>query len=120
MEEGDKAVPVVNTRRVLVERLPAYREMRRLLKVWHARPKTRVTGLYNQLRELRGTPQDTVDWTNPDNWIAESVTSEDRELALPCTHTRPNNILKRVVYVAACFSRIRYYERSVLRVMVSD
>ena len=81
MPEGDKAGTAKNTRRVRVERLPTYQEMRRLLRVWLDRPKTHVTGLSRTLRELRGTPQNRVDWKDPDLWIPRRVTGEDRELA---------------------------------------
>ena len=81
MEEGDKVGTEDNARRVRVERLPEYREMRRLLRVWLARPKTHITGLYSKLWGLRGTPQNPVDWKDPDTWIARRVSGEDRELA---------------------------------------
>ncbi len=81
MEEGDKIGTQDNARRVRVERLPRYGEMRRLLKVWLAHPKTHITGLYSSLWELRGTPQNPVNWKDPDTWITERVTGEHRELA---------------------------------------
>ena len=81
MEEGDKVGTEDNARRVRVERLPEYREMRRLLRVWLARPKAHITGLYSKLWGLRGTPQNPVDWKDPDTWIAKRVTGKDRELA---------------------------------------
>ncbi len=81
MPEGHKAGTVDDTRRVRVERLPPYQAMRRLLRVWLGRPKTHVTGLYPKLWKLRGTPQNRVDWKDPDLWIRERVTGEDRELA---------------------------------------
>ncbi len=31
--------------------------------------------------ELRGTPQNTVDWTDPDAWIPERLSGDDRDLA---------------------------------------
>ena len=81
MPEVDKADTVDNTRRVRVEWLPAYPEMRRLLRVWLARRKTHITGLQSKLYGLRGTPQNPVDWKDPDTWIAKRVTGDDRKLA---------------------------------------
>ena len=81
MLEGDKIDTQDDTRRVRVEFLPTYAEVRGLLRVWLARPKTQVTGLYTKLWGLRGTPQNPVDWKDPDTWIAERVADEDRELA---------------------------------------
>ncbi len=81
MPKGDKAGTVDNTRRVRVEWLPAYPEMRRLLRVWLARRKTHITRLQSKLYGLRGTPQNPVDWKDPDTWIAKRVTGDDRKLA---------------------------------------
>lgn len=67
--------------RVRTPLFPTYREVRHLLKVWPGRPRKQVTGLQAALSELRGTPQNTVDWTDPDAWIPERLSGEDRDLA---------------------------------------
>jgi len=67
--------------RVRTPLFPTYSEVRHLLKVWPGRPRKQVTGLQAALGELRGTPQNTVDWTEPDKWIPERLTDDDRELA---------------------------------------
>ena len=67
--------------RVRTPLFPTYSEVRHLLKVWPGRPRKQVTGLQAALGELRGTPQNTVDWTEPDKWIPERLTGGDRELA---------------------------------------
>jgi len=67
--------------RVRTPLFPTYREVRHLLKVWPGRPRKQVTGLQATLAELRGTPQNTVDWTEPDQWIPERLHDADRELA---------------------------------------
>ena len=72
MAEDERVGTQDNARRVRVERLPKYRVMRRLLRVWLARPKTLVTALRGRLAELGG---------NPDTWIAANLSGEDRELA---------------------------------------
>jgi restriction system protein len=68
-------------RRVRTPLFPTYRELRHLLRVWPGRPRKQITGLHSTLGELRGTPQKTVDWTDPDGWIPERLAGEDRELA---------------------------------------
>ena len=67
--------------RVRTPLFPTYREVRHLLKVWPGRPRKQVTGLQATLGELRGTPQNTVDWTDPDAWIPERLSGDDRDLA---------------------------------------
>ncbi len=67
--------------RVRLPLFPRYREIRHVLQVWPGRPRKQVTGLQATLGELRGTPQKTVDWTDPDTWIPERLSGDDRELA---------------------------------------
>lgn len=67
--------------RVRTPLFPIYREVRHLLKIWPGRPRKQITGLQTSFAELRGTPQNTVDWTEPDQWIPERLKDMDRELA---------------------------------------
>lgn len=67
--------------RVRTPLFPTYREVRHLLKVWPGRPRKQITGLQATLGELRGTPQNTVDWTDPDAWIPERLSGDDQDLA---------------------------------------
>ena len=60
---------------------PRYREVRHVLQVWPGRPRKQVTGLQATIEELRGTPQKTVDWADPDTWFPERLSGDDRELA---------------------------------------
>jgi restriction system protein len=85
LPEGSEDVEALATdeavRRVRTPYFPTYCEMRHILKVWPGRPRKQITGLQATLRELRGTPQKTVDWTDPDEWIPERLAGDDRELA---------------------------------------
>ncbi len=67
--------------RVRTPLFPTYREVRHLLKVWPGRPRKQITGLQATFGELRGTPQNTVDWTDPDAWIPERLSGDDQDLA---------------------------------------
>ena len=71
-----------NKRRVRIPLFPTYREVRHLLKALPGRPKAHITGLHRALAQLLGTPQNPVDWTNPDAWIPEKLSGESRELAI--------------------------------------
>ena len=67
--------------RVRTPLFPTYREVRHLLKIWSGRPRMQIMGLQATLGELRGTPQNHVDWTQPDVWISERLSGDDRDLA---------------------------------------
>ena len=81
MEENGGIDVQVKVRRVRVPWLPTYRELRRLLSVWPGHSKTQITGLERTLEQLSGTPQKPVNWKDPDRWIPERLTGEDRKLA---------------------------------------
>lgn len=67
--------------RVRIPLFPVYSELRHLLRIWPGFPRKQVTGLRATVNELRGTPQKTVDWTDPATWIPERLKGGDRELA---------------------------------------
>lgn len=67
--------------RVRIPLFPDYSELRHLLRVWPGYPRKQVTGLRATIEQLRGTPQRTVDWTDPSTWIAERLEGDDRRLA---------------------------------------
>jgi len=80
-EHAGTAVDDVNLR-VRVPLFPSYGEVRHLLRVWPGFPRKQVTGLRAAIHQLRGTPQQNVDWTTPDAWIPERLIGDDRELAM--------------------------------------
>lgn len=68
-------------RRVKVPLFPLYSEVRHLLPVWDGRLRSQITGLHSTFAQLRGTPQEPVDWTSPDEWIPIRLGGDDRSLA---------------------------------------
>lgn len=60
---------------------PPYSEVRKLLTVWPGWPRSQVTRLRAKVYELTGTPQEPVDWTDPDKWIETKLTGEYKTLA---------------------------------------
>lgn len=67
--------------RVQVPLFPSYSEVRHLLRVWPGFKRTQVTSYESSLAKLRGTPQNPVNWTNPDSWISERLEADDLALA---------------------------------------
>ena len=78
--EGEDATDEANLR-VRVPLFSLYSELRHLLRVWPGWPRQQVTGLRATINDLRGTPQEAVDWTNPAMWIPERLSGADRDLA---------------------------------------
>ena len=67
--------------RVRVPLFPLYSEVRHLLRVWPSFQRKQVTSLQTTINSLRGTPQKTVDWTDPATWIPDRLKGGDRKLA---------------------------------------
>ena len=86
------------TRRVRIPLFPIYDEVRHLVKVWPGRPKAQVTGLHSALRQLLGTPQNPVAWTDPDTWIPAKLTGDTRDLAAPIWTESSQNVNPRHTY----------------------
>ena len=66
---------------VRIPHYPVYSEVRHLLTVWPGRLRKQVIGLHSTLYEQRGTPQKTVDWTDPATWMPERLAGDDLDLA---------------------------------------
>ncbi len=98
--DADAGIPQKDEteQRVRTPLFPTYREVRHLLKVWPGRPRKQVTGLQATLGELRGTPQNTVDWTDPDAWIPERLSGDDRDLATTIWIKSGKNVNPRHTY----------------------
>lgn len=73
--------PPEDSRRVRIPWFPVYREVRHLLRVWPGHSRAQITGLHSTLAQLRGTPKNPVDWTDPDSWIPARLKGDARKLA---------------------------------------
>lgn len=61
---------------------PTYGVVRALLPILEGVPKQDLTRLISSVMAETGTPQATVDWTNPDEWIPSRLSAEQASLAL--------------------------------------
>lgn len=68
-------------RKVRTPLYPLYSEVRALLPIWEGVPKEDVRELIKGIWEHTGTPQDPVDWSDPDKWIGERLSKEHQQLA---------------------------------------
>ncbi len=68
-------------RRVRTVLYPTYSDVRQLIRVWPGRPRSQITKLRATISGLMGTPQNPVDWTDPDTWIGDRLSDDDLDLA---------------------------------------
>ena len=67
--------------RVRTPIFPTYSEVRQLITIFDGICKSDVIGLINAVNDQRGTPQNPVDWSEPDTWIKERLNERNAELA---------------------------------------
>lgn len=60
---------------------PDYSTVSMLLKIIDGMPVADFKNMWNTIWSLRGTPQNTVDWKDPDIWINDRLIGKDREVA---------------------------------------
>jgi restriction system protein len=85
-------------RKVRVPLFPTYDGVRAALRVWDGRRRDEIAGLRSTVVSLTGSPQDPVDWTDPDKWIPERLTGADRDLAEALWKSSGGNVNPRHVY----------------------
>ena len=61
--------------------LPTYAEVRLLLPIFVGMPKSFITGFLGAIKDLTGTPQQPLDWSDPDTWIDERLAGDYRDFA---------------------------------------
>jgi len=67
---------------VKIPLFPSYIKTQLLIKSLNGEGESEYKSMWNGIWNLRGTPQEPVDWQNPDQWIPERLSGTDRELAL--------------------------------------
>src|SRR5260370_1989425 len=58
-----------------------YSEVRTLLTLLQGTSKAAVKSMASAINEQTGTPQNPVDWSDPDTWVADSLQGNDAQLA---------------------------------------
>jgi restriction system protein len=67
--------------RVRTPFLPTWSEVRDLLRVWDATPRADIDAMRRSVSSQMGTPQQPVDWSDPDSWIPQRLSGAPRALA---------------------------------------
>ncbi len=60
---------------------PIYRKIQAVINVWNGLSKTDVYQMIQDIFDITGTPQATMDWTDPDRWIDERLSGTTRDIA---------------------------------------
>lgn len=108
MEDSPNPGPKDRARRVRVPWFPTYREVRGLLAVWPGHSRTDITKLHSTIMGLTGTPDDQVDWRDPNVWISEKLSGDHLKLAHAIWTGSGKTANPR--YTAGSWSLVRHYE----------
>lgn len=89
--------------RVRTPLFPLYSEVRHLLRILEGVPRAEVTSLVRAISEQTGTPQNPVDWSDPDQWIAERLSGDHEALARRIWEESRRTVNPRHMYWAYLF-----------------
>jgi restriction system protein len=91
------------TRKVRTPLFPLYSEVRALLPIWEDVAKEHVRELIKEIWEHTGTPQNPVDWSDPDTWIEQRLSKEHQTLARRIWEGTQKTVNPRHVYGSYLF-----------------
>lgn len=100
--------------------LPVYHNARRFLRIMDSVPYTLYRSTYNAIWEQRGSPQEQVDWTDPDAWISERLSGREQTLASRVWRESKHELNPRYLrgswYLTTKHDLLMRDERDILRV----
>ncbi|MEP7218522.1 MAG: restriction endonuclease [Bacteroidota bacterium] len=82
---------------------PLYSTVRCLVKLFDGTLRSTVMGMINAISEQTGTPQNPVDWSEPDIWINERLAGDQAELARRIWEESGRTVNPRHIYGAYLF-----------------
>ncbi|HLZ21047.1 MAG TPA: hypothetical protein VKQ30_02850 [Ktedonobacterales bacterium] len=82
---------------------PLYSDVRQLLTLLDGVPKPLVTGLIQRVHDQMGTPQNPVDWSDPDTWIPERLAGDQAAFAQRIWHQTDHTVNPRYIDGAYLF-----------------
>lgn len=68
--------------KVITPLFPTYAQVKAMMKAVSGYSIKSVRNMINAIHEQTGTPQNPVDWSDPDNWITERLKGEEAEIAI--------------------------------------
>ena len=82
---------------------PEYSRLTQLLKAFSGLERANVVHLINSIRDQTGTPQNPVDWSDPDTWISEKLKGSDADIASQIWNDSKQTINPRYLYGSYLF-----------------
>lgn len=78
---------------------PIYSEVEKLLVIVAGKTKrSELLQLFKVIWDQTGTPQNTVDWSNPDQWIDERLAGNEKTLAKQIWDESNKTVNPRYIY----------------------
>lgn len=93
--------------RVLIVRaplFPTYAELAHAIRIFTGEPPNLVLEMINAIRDQTGTPQNPVDWSDPDEWIDERLSGPKKKLAAKIWSDSGQTLNPRYVYGCYLFA----------------
>ncbi len=87
---------------------PTYSGIRMLLQLLQGVSQAELKSMVTAINSQTGTPQNPVDWSHPDTWIAERLQDSDAKLAQRIWKDSNHTVSPR--YIAGALFFIRIYE----------
>lgn len=82
---------------------PLYSEVRQLVRILNGVARDAVWGMIKALFEQTGTPQSTVDWSQPNDWIKQRLQGVNQELATKIWSESAGTVNPRHIYGSYLF-----------------
>lgn len=89
--------------RVRTPLFPPYSWVRHIIRAWDGVPKAGVMSMINAIFDQTGTPQNSLDWSDPDTWIRERLSGENSHLALKVWEESGKTVNHRYTYGSYLF-----------------
>ena len=84
-------------------RFPDYTTVRHLMRIWEGIPHDRARDMIHIIHAQLGTPQNPVDWSDPDTWIPERLQGDIAALAMRTWRESKKHVNPRYCYAGYRF-----------------
>lgn len=81
--------------------LPSYQDVIHFLRIMNTTPYSVYRSMYDEIWSQRGTPQEQMDWSDPDKWIPERLSGDDQIFAYRIWRESDNELNPR--YLRGCW-----------------
>lgn len=98
----------MDSKKVRVPHLPKYSNTRDFLRIVDGIEERILQKMLDAIYDQTGTPQDNVDWSEPNRWIPERLTDKAADLALRLWNESKGTVNPRHTYYKLLFSK-RYH-----------